>query len=154
MNNINIIPTTEKHLDKITEIEALCFSTPWSRKSFADSMANNNVISLFTATLNNEVVGYICMFHLFEEGELLNIAVSPDYRKRGIAQQLINKMFEIFKQKNVTRITLEVRESNVNAKNLYLKNGFNPIGIRKNYYTSPLENGIVMEKTFDNTLKG
>lgn len=146
MNNINIIPTTEKHLDKITEIEALCFSTPWSRKSFADSMANNNVISLFTATLNNEVVGYICMFHLFEEGELLNIAVSPDFRKRGIAQQLINKMFEIFKQKNVTRITLEVRESNVNAKNLYLKNGFKPIGIRKNYYTLPLENGIVMEK--------
>ena len=150
MNNLNIIPTTEEHLDKISEIEALCFSTPWSRKSFADSMANNNVITLFTATLENEIVGYICLFHLFEEGELLNIAVSPDYRKRGIAQQLINKMFDIFKQKDVTRITLEVRESNINAKNLYLKNGFKPIGIRKNYYTSPLENGIVME----NILKG
>ena len=58
-------------------------------------MANSNVITLFTATLENEIVGYICLFHLFEEGELLNIAVSPDYRKRGIAQKLINKMFEI-----------------------------------------------------------
>ena len=154
MNNVNIIPTTEEHLDRIAEIEALCFSTPWSRKSFADSMANEQVISLFTATLNNEIVGYICLFHLFEEGELLNIAVCPNYRKRGIAQQLINKMFELFKQKDITRITLEVRESNNNAKNLYLKNGFKPIGIRKNYYTSPLENGIVMEKTFDNNLKG
>ncbi len=150
MNNLHIIPTTEEHLDQISEIEALCFSTPWSRKSFADSMANSNVITLFTATLENEIVGYICLFHLFEEGELLNIAVSPDYRKRGIAQKLINKMFEIFKQKDITRITLEVRESNTNAKNLYLKNGFKPIGIRKNYYTSPLENGIVME----NILKG
>ncbi len=146
MHNINIIPTTEEHLDKIAEFEALCFSTPWSRKSFADSMANEQVISLFTATVDNKIVGYICLFHLFEEGELLNIAVSPDYRKRGIAQEMINKMFDIFKQKSVTRITLEVRESNENAKNLYLKNGFKPIGIRKNYYTSPLENGIVMEK--------
>ena len=146
MNNVNIIPTTEEHLDKIAEIETLCFSTPWSRKSFADSMANNKVITLFTATLDNQIAGYICLFHLFEEGELLNIAVKPDFRKRGIAQQLINKMFELFKQKDVTRITLEVRESNTNAKNLYLKNGFKPIGIRKNYYTSPLENGIVMEK--------
>lgn len=146
MSNVNIIPTTEQHLDRIAEIEALSFSTPWSRKSFADSMANSNVISIFTATLDDEVVGYICLFHLFEEGELLNIAVNPDYRKQGIAQQLLNQMFMLFKQKDVTRITLEVRESNTNAKNLYLKNGFKPIGIRKNYYTSPLENGIVMEK--------
>lgn len=146
MNNVNIIPTTEEHLDKIAEIEALCFSTPWSRKSFADSMMNDKVTTLFTATVSNETVGYICLFHLFEEGELLNIAVSPDYRKQGIAQQLINKMFELFKQKDITRITLEVRESNNNAKNLYIKNGFKAIGIRKNYYTSPTENGIVMEK--------
>lgn len=145
MNNI-IIPTTEEHLDRIAQIEALCFSTPWSRKSFADSMANDNVISLFTAIVDNEIAGYICLFHLFEEGELLNIAVSPDYRKRGIGQELINKMLELFKQKNVTRITLEVRESNDSAKSLYLKNDFKPIGIRKNYYTSPTENGIVMEK--------
>ena len=76
----------------------------------------------------------------------MNIAVSPDYRKQGIAQQLINKMFELFKQKDITRITLEVRESNNSAKNLYIKNGFKAIGIRKNYYTFPTENGIVMEK--------
>ncbi|MBR5322899.1 MAG: ribosomal protein S18-alanine N-acetyltransferase [Clostridia bacterium] len=146
MNNINIIPTTEEHLDAIAEIEAMCFSTPWSRNSFADSMSNKQVISFFTATLNNEIVGYICLFHLFEEGELLNIAVKPNFRNCGIAQKMINKMFELFKQKEVTRITLELRESNINAKSLYLKNGFEPIGIRKNYYTSPLENGIVMQK--------
>lgn len=146
MDKLTIIPTTVDHLDRIAEIEALCFTTPWSRKSFADSMANEQVISFFTALIDNEIVGYICLFHLFEEGELLNIAVSPDYRKRGFGQQLMNKTFEYLEQKDVTRITLEVRESNNNAKNLYIKNGFKAIGIRKNYYTSPTENGIVMEK--------
>ncbi len=146
MTKLEIIPTTTEHLDRIVEIEALCFTTPWSRKSFADSMANEHIISFFTATVNGDIAGYICVFHLFEEGELLNIAVSPDYRKRGLGQALMNKMYDCLKLKNITRITLEVRESNTNAKNLYLKNGFKPIGVRRNYYTSPTENGIVMEK--------
>lgn len=146
MNKLEIIPTTDCHLDLITAIEAQCFSTPWSRKSFSDGLNNREIQTYFTAILDGEVVGYICLFHLFEEGELLNIAVSPKHRGNGIGQALIDRMIQCFTEKEVTRITLEVRESNSSAKNLYLKNGFSPIGIRKNYYTFPTENGIVMEK--------
>ena len=146
MDRLLIVPAEDAHLDKIAEIEAACFSTPWSRQSFADSLANGQIISGFTALYDGEVAGYIILFHLFEEGELLNIAVSPRLRNMGIGNSLMDKMSEYLKSRDVTRITLEVRESNESAKKLYLKKGFSPIGIRKNYYTFPIENAIVMEK--------
>ena len=146
MNNITIVPTTKEHLDNITAIEAVCFSTPWSRNAFESGMNQNTTQSYFTALHNERVVGYICLFHLFEEGELLNIAVDPTYRKMGIGQKMIDLMFTLLNEKGVTRITLEVRESNLSAKNLYEKNGFKLLNIRKNYYSCPTENGLVMEK--------
>ncbi len=146
MSDITVIPTELNHLDEIAEIEAKCFSTPWSKQSFAEGMANENTQKYFTAILNGKVVGYICIFHIFEDGELLNVAVHPDYRKQGLGQILLDKMFEYLKDKEVTRISLEVRESNVSARSLYLKNGFLPTGVRKNYYSSPREDGIIMEK--------
>ena len=146
MSDITVIPTELNHLDEIAEIESLCFSNPWSKQSFADGMANEKVQKFFTAISDGKIVGYICIFHIFEDGELLNIAVAPDYRKQGIGQILIDKMFDYLKTQEVNRISLEVRESNVSARNLYLKNGFSPVGIRKNYYSEPREDGIIMEK--------
>lgn len=146
MDNLIIIPTEDSHLDTIAEIEANCFSAPWSRKSFADGMKNPDIQSYFTAFYNNKIVGYICLFHIFEDGELLNIAVSPSYRKMGIAQSLIDYMVEYLKQKGINRITLEVRKSNIAARSLYEKNGFRQFAVRKNYYSEPFEDGIIMEK--------
>lgn len=145
MNNLTIVPTEQSHLDNITKIEAACFSSPWSRQSFATTIANNYT-SCCSAIIDNEVVGYICLSHLFEEGEILNIAVSPTFRKWGIGEALMDFGIDYLKKQGITRITLEVRESNTPAKTLYLKKGFTPIAIRKNYYNLPLENGIVMEK--------
>ncbi len=146
MTDIKIIPTEIEHLDEICAIENSCFSSPWSKDSFIFGLNNGQTQSYYTAISENKVVGYICIFHLFEEGELLNIATHPEYRKLGIAQKLIDKMFEVLKEKCVERVTLEVRESNTPAKTLYTKNGFTQFAIRKNYYTKPTENGIVMEK--------
>lgn len=145
MKDLCITPMLPDHLDCVEEIERLCFSTPWSKKSFEEGLSNSFTQSYFTAILDGQTVGYICLFHLFEEGELLNIAVDPAKRGMGIGQAMIDMMMGYLKGKNVSRITLEVRESNTAAKNLYTKNGFSPIAVRKNYYTSPLENGIVME---------
>ena len=145
MNNLSIVPTEECHLDDIVKIEAACFSSPWSHQSFAATIANSYT-SCCSAIADNKVVGYICLSHLFEEGEILNIAVSPCCRKCGIGEALMDFGIDYLKKRDITRITLEVRESNVPAKNLYIKKGFSPIAIRKNYYNLPLENGIVMEK--------
>lgn len=146
MSETNIVPTVIDHIERISAIEKMCFSTPWSKDSFLYSLNNPNTQSCFSAVLNDSVVGYICFFHLYEHGELLNIAVHPNFRKSGIAQLLVDTMFDIMKQKNVQKITLEVRKSNVPAILLYEKNGFSPISVRKNYYTHPFEDAIVMQK--------
>ena len=146
MSDVTVIPTEYSHLDKIAEIEQKCFSNPWSKQSFADGMNNQNTQKYFTAILDDKIVGYICIFHIFEDGELLNVAVDPEYRKQGIGQTLLDKMFEYLKDTEVNRISLEVRESNISARQLYLKNGFRPTGVRKNYYSAPREDGIIMEK--------
>lgn len=145
MSDVVIIPMEEKHVGNAAYIEAKCFSTPWTQQSFslALSAANNQS---YVALFDGKVVGYIVMLHCLDEGELLNIAVSPDMRNMGIAQKLMDSMYSFMKEKNVARLLLEVRESNAPAKNLYIKNGFSPIAVRKNYYTKPTENAVVMEK--------
>ena len=149
MNKLDIIPMTTQHLDKVSLIESVCFSNPWSKDAFKYGLENNNLHTYLTAIYDGEIVGYICLFHIFEDGEILNVATSPEYRQRGIAQSLLNKAFELFAHKDVTRVTLEVRPSNRAAHTLYIKNGFHPIAVRKNYYTLPTEDGLVMEKTLE-----
>lgn len=145
MEQIVIKQMSTDHLTQVVDIEKLCFSDPWTRESFFEGM-NSTYQKYFVALLGEKVVGYIVLFHIFEEGEVLNLATLPAERNKGIASKLLEYSFELFRSLGVTRVTLEVRVSNTNAKNLYSKYGFEPISVRKNYYTFPLEDGIVMEK--------
>lgn len=146
MNEIIITPMEAFHLQAVCEIEAAAFSTPWSQNMFSMSIADADNQSCFVALFDKKVVGYIVLLHCFEDGELLNIATAPEMRNMGIAKKLMDKMLSFMKEKNVTRILLEVRESNTPAKTLYEKYGFSRIGVRKNYYSKPTENAVVMEK--------
>ena len=145
MSDVVIVPMEESHFKDVADIEAKCFSNPWAEVSFACALLTPSD-KCYVALDNGKVVGYIVMLHCLDEGELLNIAVSPDMRNMGIAQKLMDSMYSFMKEKNVARLLLEVRESNAPAKNLYIKNGFSPIAVRKNYYTKPTENAVVMEK--------
>ena len=136
----------EKYLDEIVEIENLSFSTPWSRVAFRECLNNGEVLSCFVTLIDNAVVGYMCLSHVYEDGELLNIAVSPNHRKQGLGGLMLDYMTEYLREKQVERILLEVRMSNNSARSLYTSKGFSPIGIRKKYYKAPTEDGIVMEK--------
>lgn len=136
----------DTHLDEVVAIENLCFSTPWSRVSFLECLNNAEVLSCFVTLLDNAVVGYMCLSHVYEDGELLNIAVSPGHRKQGLGGLMLDYMTEYLKSKQAERILLEVRVSNTSARSLYTSKGFSPIGIRKKYYKAPTEDGIVMEK--------
>ncbi len=136
---------TEADLTSVVEIEKMCFSAPWTKQSFSDGM-DSIYQKYFVALSGEKTVGYIVLFHIFEEGEVLNLATLPTERNKGIASKLLEYGFDLLKDLGVSRVTLEVRESNMPAKNLYSKYGFSPISVRKNYYTFPLEDGIVMEK--------
>lgn len=136
---------TSGHLDDVYIIETECFSHPWSKQSLEEEM--NNETSLFlVAKEENEVIGYIGMSIVIDEGYIFNVAVRENHRNRGVATALINELVTYGKKNNFSFITLEVRESNLPAISLYSKFGFIKAGERKNYYSNPKENAILMTK--------
>ncbi len=107
---------------------------------------NNEHTCYFVAVVDDVVVGYCGMWLAVDQGQITNVAVDPSYRNQGIATSLINNLIEVCIDNNLESITLEVRESNVSAINLYTKLGFTNVGCRNNYYKNPTENGILMTK--------
>jgi len=132
-------------IDQITEIEKKCFSLPWSRVSFEGELINEHAY-YECAEENENIVGYMGMWKILDECHITNVAVVPEYRNRGIASMLINKMIGVCKCSEIKNMTLEVRESNLTAINLYKKFGFFSVGKRPKYYQLPLEDAIIMWK--------
>lgn len=138
---------TSSHLDDVYIIETECFSHPWSRQSLEEEL-NNETSLFFVAKEENEVIGYIGMSIVIDEGYIFNVAVRESYRNKGVATALINELVTYGKKNNFCFITLEVRESNQPAISLYSKFGFIKAGERKDYYSNPKENAILMTKYF------
>ena len=136
---------TSGQLDDVYIIETECFSHPWSKQSLEEEL--NNETSLFlVAKEENEVIGYIGMSIVIDEGYIFNVAVREKYRNKGVATALINEFVTYGKKNNFSFITLEVRESNLPAISLYSKFGFIKAGERKDYYSNPKENAILLTK--------
>ncbi|MBQ1241581.1 MAG: ribosomal protein S18-alanine N-acetyltransferase [Oscillospiraceae bacterium] len=147
-DNIRIVPMSAAHLDEIADLERICFSVPWSRKMLAEEL--DNACSAFLAAVDEtgRVVGYAGLMVVLDEGYITNVAVHPDFRRRGIAQKLLD-VFENFATANkLAFLTLEVRESNYGAIALYGSRGYRGVGRRKNYYEHPKEDAIIMTREF------
>ncbi len=142
-----ITDVNSSHLDEIQAIENECFSLPWHRAALENQIIASNCI--FLAALDNDgaVMGYIGMMLVIDEGYISNIAVSPEFRRRGVADALICALIERAKE-SLAFLTLEVRESNHPAVYLYTKHGFEVVGKRKNYYDKPKENALLMTLFF------
>ncbi|WP_294372223.1 ribosomal protein S18-alanine N-acetyltransferase [uncultured Clostridium sp.] len=141
--NINIDLMTAEDIDGVFEISNLSLPSPWSRESYKNELNNSNA-RYFIAKINNKVVGFIGTWIIFDESDITNIAVHPDYRKLGIASKLINSMIDYCNKKNCTSYTLEVRAGNDAAISLYKKHGFKIEGIRKAYYQDNKEDALLM----------
>ena len=142
---INIRNMTLDDIESVFEIEKSIFSIPWSKKSFESSISSKDTIYI-VATIDEKIVGYLGIYILGDQSDISNVCVQKDYRRMHIAEAMLSYIFDRAKSNNVKEITLEVRESNVAAISLYEKMGFKEIGIRKNYYQKPLENGLLMWK--------
>ena len=142
-----IITLNKQYIDDLVFIENSCFTHPMSKKNLLESISNEKYV--FIGFIENEMlVGYGSIFIVSGEAYINNIAVLKDFRKKGIAKTIVNQLIDICKLKNCEFITLEVRESNFPAISLYEKQGFEKITIRKNYYSNPVENAIIMTKYF------
>ena len=132
--------------DDIEIIEKQCFSTPWSKKAILESYSHGTRFIL--AKVGSKTVGYMGISTVLDEGYITNIAVLPEFRKRGIASAILDFCVDFSKQNKLSFITLEVRESNENAIKLYEKFGFVKEGTRKNFYTNPTENALILTRRF------
>lgn len=126
---------------ELAALDRVCFAVPWSEKSFFEETENPNA-RYFIARDENKIVGYCGFWRVADEGQVMNIAVLPEYRRRGIAAMLIECMINA--AENLEQLVLEVRESNIGAIRLYEKFGFEVAGRRKKFYHSPEEDGLVM----------
>ncbi len=145
MNNIVFDSLKPEYLDSLSDLEKICFTVPWSRNLFENDISNPMAYYVL-AVLNNKVIGYCGLYKVLDEADITNIAVHPDFRGNGLAQMLLDNIFEHCKLSRISKITLEVRESNKKAINLYNKKGFRVVGERKNYYSDNRETAILMTK--------
>ncbi len=139
----DIRPMRSSDLDRVMAIEGASFSTPWSRASFRSLMARGDA-DLWVATVDGELVGYSVVWYVADESELGNLAVSPDWRRRGLGQWQLDRALERAAERGAKRIYLEVRLSNHGAQHLYERNGFVQVGVRRRYYRQPVEDARVM----------
>ena len=137
------VPFSEAHVDGIVRIENECFSAPWSEASVRAELDNENAHFLVAAA-GERVMGYIGVHEIVGEAYIANVAVSNRYRRLGIASVLLNEAEKGAKERGCEFISLEVRQSNVPAISLYEKRGYTVRGVRKNFYSDPTEDGIIM----------
>lgn len=137
----------EKHINSIAKLEKECFSEPWSEKVLLDAYKKGT--TFFVAAIGEKVVGYVGINTVLDEGYITNIAVTEKYRKRGVASALMERVFSLAKDEGLSFVTLEVRKSNAGAISLYNKLEFKQEGKRKNFYSNPKEDALIMTKRFD-----
>jgi ribosomal-protein-alanine N-acetyltransferase len=130
-------------LAEVEAIERRAYQTPWSRSMFASELAKASSICL-GALEGERLVGYMINSRYVDAWHVMNVAVDPDYQRRGIATRLLERLFELTADDDRRGYTLEVRVSNVDAIRLYEKLGFERRGTRRGYYTDNRENALIM----------
>ena len=143
-----IVRMNESHVAAVAELEKICFSDPWSEKSVASEL-NNKLALWLIAEEEDRVAGYIGSQTCGDESDVMNVAVHPDFRRRGIAEALVTGLADQLKAIGSRCLTLEVRASNAPAIALYEKMGFAEVGRRKNYYRNPREDALIMRKEWE-----
>lgn len=148
MNRLRISEMTEVDLRDVLTIERCSFPLPWSEGMFKAELSlgfSHNFAAKLKTNGNEEVVvGYICFWIIEGEAHLLNIAVKPDYRRKGLGAHLMRFLIDFCRTEKVEMLTLDVRPSNSSAIEMYRKVGFRKEGLRPRYYADNEEDALIM----------
>ncbi len=131
------------HLAQIEALEEACFSCPWTAAQLQNMMEDEKAVFLVLVD-GDTVAGYTAFTTVLDEGYIANVAVAPAYRRQGLGDALVTAMAEEARRRELSFLTLEVRESHAPARTLYEKHGYKAVGLRKNYYEKPTESAILM----------
>ena len=132
---------------KVSRLEEEIFPDAWSYRDILTTISSNGALCFVATSDEGELLAYVIGRCIMPEGEIYRIATRNEYRKRGIAYRLLDFALKTARGSGLESVFLEVRESNVAARNLYRAYGFSEIGVRKNYYKEPTENAVLMMKT-------
>ncbi len=139
---IGVVLLAAEHLPQVAELERCCFSEPWSQASLA-LLLGETAFGVVALT-DGRVAAYGGMLTVLDEGQITNIAVHPDLRRRGLGRAVLHAMLDEAQKRGLASVSLEVRASNRAAIALYEQNGFAAVGRRKHFYRDPTEDALVM----------
>ena len=145
---MEIVKMEQNHTEQIEALEKQCFSDPWSINSINYELTNPLALWL-VAVDGDRVAGYVGSQSVLGESDMMNLAVAPEYRRRGLGEQLVNALVKWLCESGNRCLTLEVRVSNESAIALYSKNGFVQVGRRPNYYRNPKEDALILRKEWE-----
>ncbi|TDP55988.1 ribosomal protein S18-alanine N-acetyltransferase [Aminicella lysinilytica] len=149
MSELTIRKATVSDVPGLETIEQECFETPWSEESLRHDIAENKLATYIVADLEGELIGYIGVWSIADEGHINNVAVLPKYRRMHVGTILLNTMINATEEAGIVSHTLEVRASNEAAQSLYGRFGFKESGRRKGYYEDNGEDAIIMWRMGD-----
>jgi ribosomal-protein-alanine N-acetyltransferase len=135
-------PATD--LDGVLEIEHLSFTNPWTREMYESEIANSRVSRVYILREDGRVLGFCSLWLILDELHINNLAIHPDARGRGLGSRLLSRVLEEGAGEGARRATLEVRRSNDAARRLYRRMGFELVGTRRNYYSNPVEDALIL----------
>ena len=137
-------PMTEADLEGAARVEKTCFSEPWSMNLLADVLKSDLDEAWVLEGEDGTLIGYMNFRFLCGEGELMRIAVLPEYRGRGYSRKMMDQLAEAAGTQGVPDLTLEVRAGNQTARTLYKADGFKEEALRRGYYQNPTEDAVIM----------
>lgn len=138
-----IRPALLADVSELAELERACFSDPWTAAGIRETIQYETART-FVAQESDRIVGYVIARISGSEGEILDLAVLPERRRRGIGASLLATVWDAMQSEGVKELYLEVRETNTAAIALYRARGFRPVGVRPRYYRNPPEDALVL----------
>ena len=147
-NSFYLRKMKEGDLPYILEIENVSFPNPWHEMTFRGEICNQPISFPLVIVFKpqKKVIGYLVFWQIKEQMQINNIAIHPDYRRMGIAEAVLHQVLSEVRMEGAKLVTLEVRPSNIAARTLYNKLGFDVLGIKEDYYHDPPEPALVMGK--------
>ncbi len=139
----------EEHVAQMYEIELKVFPTPWSYDSLYQDVCGHEIAYYIVGLSNGKVISYAGFWFVLDEAHITNVAVRPEYRRKGIGKKMMELLLEEAKSRGVVSISLEVRVSNKAARELYKGLGFTVAGLRKKYYADNNEDALLMNKMME-----
>jgi ribosomal-protein-alanine N-acetyltransferase len=128
----------------VLHVESLCFTTPWPRNAFLNELTDNKLAHYFVGRFEGRIIAYCGLWVILEDSHITTVAVEPMHQRKRFGEQMVVKLIDEAIERGARWITLEVRESNIAAQNLYKKYGFTVVSTRRGYYSDNDENALVM----------